>query len=147
MLIWIMNKRTDARKVRRRAQSVDIHILASRQKLCILGKYGKGFSFLFLLTLLPCVSLFSQVLLPWISSLTFFLPIPPLINFISPHRHANAAVLSRVAWQPQLLGNTQLSIIHSRSLTDEERASVCLPARAVVRRREASRGKGGGAQC
>lgn len=32
-------------------------------------------------------------------------------------------------WQPQLLGNTQLSIIHSRSLTDEERASERVPAR------------------
>lgn len=47
---------------------------------------------------------------------TYF--IPPLINFISPRRQANAAVLARLLWQPQLLGNAQLSIIHSRSLTD-----------------------------
>lgn len=50
--------------------------------------------------------------------ITYF--IPPLINFISPRRQANAAVLVRFPWQPQLLGNTQLSIIHSRSLTDGE---------------------------
>lgn len=47
-------------------------------------------------------------------------------------------------WQPQLLGNAQLSIIHSRSLTDEERASERVPAQAVVRRREGSRWMGGG---
>lgn len=35
-------------------------------------------------------------------------------------------------WQPQLLGNAQLSIIHSRSLTDEERASKRASERACA---------------
>lgn len=46
---------------------------------------------------LPSVSiLFSNPHAPNIVTY-FFLSIPPLINFISPYRHANAAVLSRVA--------------------------------------------------
>lgn len=101
MMIWIMNKRTDARRVRRRAQSVDIHTLASRQKLCIVGKEYEqrpGFSFpvLFNAAASHVSLLLSRPPAPNLVT-HFFLPIPPLINFISPHRHANAAVLSRVA--------------------------------------------------
>lgn len=76
---------------------------------CILGIGGEPWLFSFIAIIL-CFLLVLD---------THF--IPPLINFISPHWQANAAVLARLPGQPQLLGNTQLSIIHSRSLTDEER--------------------------
>lgn len=113
---WWIKKKDRREKDWRRGQSVDIHILASRRNVAFWEKANN--TSLFSLNAL----LFNNVDLP-VSPLPILIAhfIPPLINFISPHRLANAAVLVRLPGQPQLLGNTQLSIIHSRSLTDEER--------------------------
>lgn len=108
---WNRDKDGDE-KDRRSGKTVDIHILASRRNTAFWVKDHLGSG-------VYCSPLMPPSPFPlFFILITYF--ILPLINFISPCRRANTAVLVRFLWQLQLLGNTQLSIIHSRSLTDGE---------------------------